>query len=570
MHNMTVRKQLTLAFSVMLALILLISVFSWNLLSSNKHEADVIVNTNNVKIAHAYALRGHLNAAARAIRNYLIYSDPNVKKNMLGRFNEANKNYDVSSEKLQAMIVTERAKQIMSQINTSRDEVRQHFASVISLIEANKTEDAAQTLLDKVQAPQDKWFEEIQGMIDQQEKQNQDAITSMNQKYVLATNSLIISVLVALVAGLTLAALITRRILGQLGGEPAYAVDITEKIAAGNLNVVVDMREGDTSSLLYAMNKMRLSLAKIVQDVRTSADTITHGASEIATGNMDLSSRTEQQAGALEETASSMEQLNSTVRQNADNARQANQLAQSASEVAARGGNVVGQVIETMGAIDTSSKKIVDIISVIDGIAFQTNILALNAAVEAARAGEQGRGFAVVASEVRNLAQRSAAAAKEVKALIDESVANVIIGSKLVNDAGTTIAEVVQSVRHVTDVMSEISASNQEQTSGIDQISHAIMQMDQVTQQNAALVEEAAAASASLEDHANKLLQAMSVFQIENNANHQFKTVSSGVRMAAANDKTSAAKPVLAALANKTKPAERKIANSKSDEWDEF
>jgi methyl-accepting chemotaxis protein len=305
-----------------------------------------------------------------------------------------------------------------------------------------------------------------------------------------------------------------RTLYGQLGGEPEYAADVVRKIGAGDLSVDVEVRRGDESSLLHAMHSMQQSLAGTVQEIRGSTDTIATASGQIASGNQDLSSRTEQQASSLEQTAASMEELTSTVKQNADNARQANQLAASASEVAVRGGSVVGQVVDTMGAINTSSRKIVDIIAVIDGIAFQTNILALNAAVEAARAGEQGRGFAVVASEVRSLAQRSAAAAKEIKGLIDDSVSKVEAGSHQVAEAGQTMEEIVASVKRVTDIMGEIAAASQEQTSGIEQVNQAITQMDQVTQQNAALVEEAAAAAASLQDQAGSLVQAVSVFKV--------------------------------------------------------
>jgi len=319
-------------------------------------------------------------------------------------------------------------------------------------------------------------------------------------------------------AGIALAYWITRNLLNQLGGEPAYATEIAGKIASGDLMVDVAVDARNRTSLLYAMKTMRDSLVKIVTEVRTGTDTIATASGQIASGNLDLSSRTEQQASALEETASSMEELTGTVKQNADNARQANGLAVLASEVAVKGGAVVSQVVDTMSSINDSAKKIVDIIGVIDGIAFQTNILALNAAVEAARAGEQGRGFAVVASEVRSLAQRSAAAAKEIKTLIDNSVEKVDAGSKLVAQAGATMNEVVASVKRVTDIVGEISAASQEQSTGIEQVNQAITQMDDVTQQNAALVEEAAAASQSLQDQAANLAHVVSVFKlVENN-----------------------------------------------------
>jgi methyl-accepting chemotaxis protein len=305
-----------------------------------------------------------------------------------------------------------------------------------------------------------------------------------------------------------------RNLYRQLGGEPGYAAEVVRQIGAGDLGVAVQLRAGDSASLLHAMHQMQQSLAGTVSEIRGSTDTIATASGQIASGNLDLSSRTEEQASSLEQTAASMEELTSTVKQNADNARQANQLAVSASEVAVRGGTVVGQVVDTMGSINASSRKIVDIIGVIDGIAFQTNILALNAAVEAARAGEQGRGFAVVASEVRNLAQRSAGAAKEIKSLIDDSVDKVGAGTDQVAEAGKTMQEIVASVRRVTDIMGEIMAASQEQTSGIEQVNQAISQMDQATQQNAALVEQAAAAAGSLQEQAGSLVQAVSVFKV--------------------------------------------------------
>ncbi|QBP75566.1 hypothetical protein E2K99_11305 [Herbaspirillum huttiense] len=308
---------------------------------------------------------------------------------------------------------------------------------------------------------------------------------------------------------------IIRRITGSLGGEPAYAVAIATRIASGDLTVRVDTRAGDNRSLLFEMATMRERLGGVIKGIRQGTDAIDIGAREIAAGNLDLSSRTEEQAGSLATTASNMDTLTATVKQNADNARQAGQLANNASEIAKRGGEVVGQVVQTMEGITESSRKISDIIGVIDGIAFQTNILALNAAVEAARAGEQGRGFAVVASEVRSLAQRSAQAAKEIKALIEDSVQRVGDGSDQVARAGETMGEVVSAVHRLTDIVSEISAASEEQRRGIEQVNLAIGEMDQVTQQNAALVEEAAAAAGSLEEQARRLKAAVATFRVE-------------------------------------------------------
>ncbi len=321
-------------------------------------------------------------------------------------------------------------------------------------------------------------------------------------------------VLAAALLGVALVVYI-RRTVGPLSALSAYV----QRIGAGDLSqAMVSPRRDEIGAITRAVEAMRGALVQVVGDVRHGTDTIATASSQIAAGNQDLSSRTEEQASSLEETAASMEELTSTVKQNADNARQANQLAVSASTVAVKGGSVVSQVVDTMGSINASSKKIVDIIAVIDGIAFQTNILALNAAVEAARAGEQGRGFAVVASEVRSLAQRSAAAAKEIKTLIGDSVEKVEEGSKQVAEAGRTMDEIVGSVQRVTDIMGEITAASQEQTSGIEQINQAISQMDQVTQQNAALVEEASAAAQSLQEQAGSLVQAVSIFKLDRNA----------------------------------------------------
>ena len=324
------------------------------------------------------------------------------------------------------------------------------------------------------------------------------------------------SCIAGILFGLLLAAFVGIWLVRAISRPLQEAVQIARGVAAGDLTQQIEVRSTDeTGQLMQALSDMNDSLIKIAGNVRSGTDTIATASSQIAAGNLDLSLRTEQQASSLEETASSMEELTSTVKQNADNARQANQLAASASEVAAKGGAVVAQVVDTMSSINDSSRKIVDIIGVIDGIAFQTNILALNAAVEAARAGEQGRGFAVVATEVRNLAQRSASAAKEIKTLIGDSVDKVDQGAKLVDQAGVTMEQIVVSVQRVTDIIAEITSASQEQSSGIEQINQAISQMDQATQQNAALVEEASAAAASLQEQAGNLSQVVSVFKLD-------------------------------------------------------
>ncbi|KVS56042.1 hypothetical protein WK39_21690 [Burkholderia cepacia] len=307
---------------------------------------------------------------------------------------------------------------------------------------------------------------------------------------------------------------IIRNVRGSLGGEPDEAAALAARIAQGDLTQPVPVRAGDRTSMMAAMHDMQARLQATIGGIRQSAGSIASASRQISAGNHDLSQRTEEQAASLEETAASMEQLTATVKQNADNARQASGLANNASEIARTGSDVVNRVIGTMGEIDDSSRKIADIIGVIEGIAFQTNILALNAAVEAARAGEQGRGFAVVAGEVRSLAQRSATAAKEIRELIVDSVERVRNGSTLVGQAGTTMGEILQAVARVTDIMGEIAAASEEQASGITQVGRAVTQMDQVTQQNAALVEEAAAAAASLQEQAARLRDAVGAFRV--------------------------------------------------------
>ena len=357
----------------------------------------------------------------------------------------------------------------------------------------------------------EKWMTSLVALAEYQQKEMKATYEASQANYGMTRMSMVAIGILTIAIGAFIAVFITRTIIVPLRG----AADIANTIAGGDLSAKIEASGNDEAGqLVNALKSMQSNLVNTVNHIKHGTDTISVASREIASGNADLSARTESQASSLEETASSMEELTTTVKQNAENARQANQLVVSASDVAKRGGQVVGQVVETMGSIKESSRKIVDIIGVIDGIAFQTNILALNAAVEAARAGEQGRGFAVVAAEVRNLAQRSAGAAKEIKSLISDSVEKVDAGSKLVDQAGKTMDEIVTSVKHVADIMSEITAASQEQSSGIEEVNRAIAQMDEITQQNAALVEQAAAAAESMQEQSVNLAQAVSVFKL--------------------------------------------------------
>ncbi|HZV67422.1 MAG TPA: methyl-accepting chemotaxis protein [Telluria sp.] len=515
--NLKVAVRLGLAFGVILFFLAGIAYIGWSALNSAKARLDLITAQNNAETTYANKIRKDLDIVARSIYGYILYTDAGTRQQMLKRIADVRKDMDDAYDRLGEIVrreSSEKAVQLFSDMKAGRNETRPLFSNVIALIDSGKTEEATEFLKQSLQGPQDKWFAAVQGMTDLQEKEDQDSINEMNHEYAVAVRFLIIAVLLAIAAGSFLAWVITRGLLEQLGGEPSYAAEIAGRIAKGDLAVHIDLETGDKASLLFAIKSMHDGLAKIVSEVRAGTEAIATESSQIANGTMDLSARTEAQASSLEETASSMEELTSTVKQNADNASQANQLAASASDIASKGGAVVMQVVDTMGSINESAKKIVGIIGVIDSIAFQTNILALNAAVEAARAGEQGRGFAVVAGEVRNLAQRSASAAREVKVLIGASVEKVEIGTRLVDQAGASMQEIVESVRRVTDIMREITVAGQEQTAGIEQINIAVAQMDQVTQQNSALVEETASTAESMRNQATNLAQLVSVFKL--------------------------------------------------------
>ncbi len=517
--TMKVGTRLTIGFSLLLLLLAIATGIGLIRMGQIEQRLEKIVNINNVELNYVLEMRLSVYDRMVAMRNVMLMTDVNEMRVEDDRFKNNALKYDSAESGLRSLIAAtgdnNKEQQIaLEAVSALRTIALPLFAKATELGMQNKNDEARVVLFEEVRPAQRKWLEAIGKLIDFERKQNEAAVQNAAQEYASARILMLVFVAVALLVGIVAAVTITRALMRQLGGEPGYAADVVNRIAAGDLTVQMALRPGDNSSLLFAMDHMRTNLNGIVGQVRQGTDTIATASAEIASGNLDLSSRTEQQASALEETASSLEELTATVRQNADNARQANVLALSASDIAVKGGSVVSQVITTMSAINDSSKKIADIISVIDGIAFQTNILALNAAVEAARAGEQGRGFAVVATEVRSLAHRSAAAAKEIKLLIDDSVANVDNGTKLVDAAGQTMGEIVGSVKRVTDIIGEITSASQEQTAGIEQINQAVAQMDEVTQQNAALVEQAAAAAQSLQEQAASLSEVVSVFQV--------------------------------------------------------
>ena len=512
MKNLKIGTRLGVGFGTILLLMTVLTIVSFIRLTNIDDSVEAMVEKEWVKADKANTVNVLTRANARHSMELLITTEPTrldgIRKKM-----DANK--QLITEELEALgklIYVPSGKALLDRVKEERERYVASFTKVAQLVTEGKRDEAIKEMESQTLGLLDKLQESVKKLAQQQKTLVTERGNSITQDIGFTRSLFVFMGLTAVAVGVGFAWWITRSITSPM----SEAVNVAQRVAAGDLSSRIEVNSKDeTGQLLQALKDMNGALVNIVSEVRNGTETIASASQQIATGNADLSSRTESQAGSLEETASSMEELTSTVKQNADNARQANQLAVSASEVAVKGGAVVSEVVDTMGLINESARKIVDIIGVIDGIAFQTNILALNAAVEAARAGEQGRGFAVVASEVRNLAQRSAQAAKEIKALIDNSVEKVDAGSRLVDQAGVTMQEVVESIRRVTDIMGEISAASAEQTSGIEQVQQAVTQMDEATQQNAALVEEAAAAAESLREQADKLTQVVSVFKLD-------------------------------------------------------
>ncbi|WP_028208641.1 methyl-accepting chemotaxis protein [Paraburkholderia nodosa] len=520
LNTLSVKAKLTGAFGILAVIVLTVSGLSLMQLNDANDRFSGYINGIKARADMAEAVRAAVDDRAIAVRNLVLVTTPADVEIEKAAVLEAEHRVEVNLEKFNAMVasasdMSDKARSLAAELPRI-EALYRPVALEIDRLAVNNQRDAAisdigtkcRPLLSALIKASNEYADFTRQRAAQMVEQSQGQFTS--QRNLLIAISLA-AVAMAVVAGVV----ITRGLLRALGAEPVALGEVTQRVASGDLSPVPGAKDAPAGSVLASMGEMQASLVRLIGQVRTSADSIATGSSQIASGNVDLSSRTEQQASSLQETAASMEELTSTVKQNAENAQQASSLSANASEVAGRGNQVVGKVVDTMSEISTSSTRIADITGIIEGIAFQTNILALNAAVEAARAGEQGRGFAVVASEVRSLAQRSSSAAKEIKDLINASVQMIHDGSSLAHDAGKTMAEVTQAVARVTDIMGEIAAASTEQSRGIEQVNQAITQMDEVTQQNAALVEEAAAASKSLEDQGHQLTQAVSFFRLD-------------------------------------------------------
>ena len=511
LSNLKVGSRLALGFGIVLVLMMSLAAVAIGRMSFIQHNLDQIVEVDAVKIRLVNAMRDVARYQAVAIRDVVMQEDFSIKKGEMKRLKEAGATYRSAVDQLGPMLLDDAGKGALTHVRNVEARVKALSDDVLEMALADDHAAAGALIREKLRPAQLELVAALDLMLKDVESASKESAASARSAYSGALTLMATLAGVALVAGLAITFLIQRSVAHPL----RQAVVVAERVASGDLTQVIRSDSADeVGQLLAALSRMNLSLVSIVTALKAGADNVSLGSNEIAAGNLDLSARTETQASALQQTAASMEQLGTTVQHTADNARQANQLAAGASDVAQRGGDVVGQVVSTMKSINESSKKIAEITSVIDTIAFQTNILALNAAVEAARAGEQGRGFAVVAGEVRSLAQRSAGAAKEIKALISTSVDRVEQGAVLADRAGGTMEEVVTSIRRVADIVGEISSATLEQSAGVSQVGQAVAQLDQATQQNAALVEQSAAAAENLKRQAEQLVSSVSAFSL--------------------------------------------------------